>query len=358
MIRPIMSESPDSFPILTLEQMAYAYAEPSGTAEFKSRPEDFVVRETLSFEPDGEGNHACLYIEKTNTNTEWLARQLARFAGVEAREVGYAGLKDRQAVTSQWFTVKLEGVEKPDWDQLQLDGVRIIHKTWHRKKLKRGSIKHNQFIITLRNIQGLSAAEFEQGIEKITQQGVPNYFGPQRFGHNYNNLHRAVRWFKREIKIKKRNEKSMTLSSARSMVFNQMLSERIRQLGWNTIANGEVMMLDGTRSVFAVESIDTELQERYNQVDIHPTAPLWGRGKLQSSADIRVLELQTAEQLSQWCPALENQGLQQERRSVRLMPKNMQVSFNTTDNLSAELRFNLPSGSYATAVLRELININ
>ena len=352
---PEMSELSESFPILTLEQMAYAWAEPLGTAEFKSCPEDFIVRETLSFEPDGEGNHACLYIEKTNTNTEWLARQLARFAGVEAREVGYAGLKDRQAVTSQWFTVKLEGVEKPDWDKLQLDGVRIVHRTWHRKKLKRGAIKHNQFIITLRNIQGVSSKALEQSIEQMTRHGVPNYFGPQRFGHNYNNLHRAARWFNREIKIKKRNEKSMTLSSARSMVFNQMLSERIRQIGWNRLANGEVMMLDGTRSVFTAETIDTELQERYNQADIHPTAPLWGRGKLSSSADIRALEQQTAEQLVQWCPALENQGLQQERRSVRLMPKNMQVSFNATDKLSAELSFNLPPGSYATAVLRELI---
>ena len=352
-----MSESPELFPILTLEQMAYAYAEPSGTAEFKRRPEDFIVRETLSFEPDGEGNHACLYIEKTNTNTEWLARQLARFAGVEVREVGYAGLKDRQAVTAQWFTVKLEGVAKPDWDKLQLDGVRIMHRTWHRKKLKRCSVKHNQFIITLRNIQGLSAAELEQGMDKMAQQGVPNYFGPQRFGHDYNNLYRAARWFKREIKIQKRNDKSMLLSSARSMVFNQMLSERIRQLGWNTIARGEVMMLDGSRSVFAAETIDTELQARYNQADIHPTAPLWGRGKLSSSADIRALEQHTAEQLAQWCPALEQQGLQQQRRSVRLMPKNIQISFNTADKLSAELRFKLPSGSYATAVLRELIKL-
>ncbi len=348
----------EAFPVLTLEQMAYAYSEPSGQAQFKYQPEDFMVRESLSFEPDGEGNHACLYIEKTNTNTEWLARQLARFAGVQAKEVGYAGLKDRRAVTSQWFSIKLEGVEKPDWDQFQLDGIKILHKTWHRKKLKRGAIKHNQFNIKLRNIQGVSTAELEQRIAKIAQQGVANYFGPQRFGHDYNNLYRAARWFNRDIKIKKRNEKSIILSAARSMVFNQVLSERIKRLGWNHLANGEVMMLDGSRSVFAVEQLDSEIQQRYQQADIHPTAPLWGRGRLSSCEDILALEQQSVEQLGQWGPALENQGLQQERRSLRLVPKNIQVSFNSAEYLSAVLSFDLPPGSYATAVLRELIKLN
>ena len=348
----------EQFPIFTLDKMSYAYPEPSGRAVFKQQPEDFVVRETLSFEPDGEGNHACLYIEKTNTNTEWLARQLARFTGVEAREVGYAGLKDRQAVTSQWFTIKLEGVEKPDWDEFQLEGVKILTNTWHRKKLKRGSIKHNQFKITLRNIQESRAEDIEQRFEQIAQHGVPNYFGPQRFGHSYNNLHRAARWFNREIKIKKRNEKSMILSASRSMIFNQLLSQRIEHLGWDVLADGEVMMLDGTRSVFSVEHIDNEILQRFYTLDIHPTTAMWGRGRLSSSADILKLEQQTAEQSGQWCGALENQGLQQERRSVRLLPKNIQTDFNGADQLSATLSFTLPPGSYATAVLRELIEVS
>ncbi len=344
-----------------MDGLAYAYSQAAGRAVFKQSPADFIVQESLSFEPEGEGNQAFLYIEKTNTNTEWLARQLARFAGIELKEVGYAGLKDRQAVSSQWFSVKLEGVAIPDWDEFLLDGVRILKKTWHRKKLKRGAIKNNQFKITLRDIKGISAQELQQRVEQIAQQGVPNYFGRQRFGHDYNNLQRAARWFNRDIKIKKRIEKSMVLSAARSMVFNQMLSERINQLGWNTLSEGEVMMLNGSRSVFAAQTIEPDIQQRFTEGDIHPTMALWGRGRLSSTADVLSLEQNSADKLSHWCQALENQGLQQARRTARLVPGNISITIDKAQHSPlisrAVLCFSLPSGCYATAVLRELVRV-
>ena len=348
----------ENYPIIRVEELAYAYGKPVAKAKFKSRLEDFIVRETLSFEPEGEGNQAYLYIEKKDTNTEWLARQLARFAGIEIRDVGYAGLKDRNGITSQWFSVKLEGVSEPDWDDFQLEGVKILKKTWHRKKLKRGAIKHNQFEVTLRDVSGAGIDELQQRIQQIRKHGVPNYFAQQRFGHDYNNLIKAAKWFNGNLKIKKRNDKSLTLSAARSMVFNQLVSHRINFIGWNQLLNGEIMMLNGSHSIFPVPENTQDIQERFQRGDIHPTTALWGRGQLNSDQQVLTLEKEVGIQLYNWCDGLEKQGLKQERRSLRLFPEDLTLSAHNTGSdpiSSLTISFFLPTGSYATAVLREIV---
>lgn len=363
------SDWPEQYPIFKVEQLPYVYAGdngPQARAKFKSQAADFVVRETLSFEPEGEGTHAYLYIEKTNTNTEWLARQIARFVGVEAREIGYAGLKDRNAVTSQWFSVNLEIIDLPDWNDFQLEGVKILINTLHRKKLKRGAIKHNDFEIILRDVQGATQDELKQRVKQIQLSGVPNYFAQQRFGHDYGNLSRAARWFAGVHKIKKRADKSMALSAARSMIFNQMLSQRIQTVGWNELVDGDMMMLNGTHSVFTAAEIDEEIRQRFEQADIHPTSALWGRGRLTSDKQLLQLEQAVADSLHNWCDALEKQGLKQERRAARLFPENLSLTFaenpdtflDKTQDKPLEnvtLSFALPVGTYATAVLRELV---
>ncbi|MCU7937742.1 MAG: tRNA pseudouridine(13) synthase TruD [gamma proteobacterium symbiont of Bathyaustriella thionipta] len=345
----------EPYPVFKIEDLAYAHDVPEGMAKFKVYAADFIVRETLSFEPEGKGTHAYLYIEKTNTNTEWLARQLARFVGVEAREIGYAGLKDRNAVTSQWFSINLEITDEPDWDEFQLEGVKILKKTLHRKKLKRGAIKHNDFEIVLRDLEQLTREELSSRINKIQSSGVPNYFAQQRFGHDYNNLTRGAKWFDGAIKIKKRADKSMILSAARSMIFNQMLSHRIQQKGWDKLINGDIMMLSGTHSIFPAAEIDDELQARFHQGDIHPTAALWGRGRLSSENDLLTIEQSVADMLVQWCEGLEKQGLKQERRAARLFPENLSIQFTEDSLEKVTLAFSLPTGTYATAVLREII---
>lgn len=343
------------YPVITVEELAYAYGKPEGRAKFKASSADFIVRETLSFKPEGEGTHAYLYIEKTNTNTEWLARQLARFAGIEVRDIGYAGLKDRNAITAQWFSVNLEGINEPDWDDFQLDGVSIIQKTRHRKKLRRGAIKHNEFSITLRDVDDTTLSDIHKRIVRIKTSGVPNYFAQQRFGHNYNNLNRAAEWFRGEKKIKKRAEKSIVLSAARSMVYNQLLSQRIQQVGWNELVEGEIMMLNGTHSIFSPECIDDALRQRFAQGDIHPTAALWGRGRLGSEKQLLSLEEKAAEILSDWCQGLELQGLKQERRAARILPENLLIDSEDCSSTCPGLTFFLPAGCYATSVLRELV---
>ena len=348
----------ENYPIIKVEDLAYVHTDqhaPYACAKFKTNAADFIVRESLSFEPEGEGTHAYLYIEKTNTNTEWLARQLARFVGVEAREIGYAGLKDRNAVTSQWFSINLEIIDEPDWDEFQLEGIKILTRTLHRKKLKRGAIKQNEFEIVLRNIEQTTKDDLTEAISKIQSSGVPNYFTQQRFGHDYNNLTRAAQWFSGTRKIKKRADKSMVLSAARSMVFNQMLSQRIQRSGWDELLDGDIMMLSGTHSIFPAAEINDDLKQRFHQGDIHPTAALWGRGRLTCENELLKLEQEVADSLVQWCDGLEKQGLKQERRAARLFPENLSIQFADDSLEKVTLKFSLPTGSYATAVLREII---
>lgn len=351
------------YPVIKVEDLSYVYGKPQGSAKFKVNSCDFIVRETLSFEPQGEGTHAFLYIEKTDTNTDWLVRQLARFVGTEAKNIGYAGLKDRNAVTYQWLSVNLEGIDEPDWDEFNVSGCNIVNKTYHRKKLKRGSIKYNQFQIILRDIEQQYLPDIEHRIRQIQSSGVPNYFAQQRFGHGYNNLSRAIGWFRDDKKIKKRAERGIILSAARSMVFNQMLSQRIKQINWNELIEGDIMMLQGTHSVFVPDIIDHSLLERFSQGDIHPTAALWGRGRLSSTKQLLNMEQEVSESLSAWCQGLENQGLKQERRAARLFPSGLSMQVGGDPSHDGEeperqivtLSFSLPSGSYATSLLREIV---
>ncbi len=319
-------------------------------ADIRLQDAHFRVDEQLPFEPSGEGGHAMLLIEKTGSNTDWLAKQLAAFAGVEDVAVGYAGLKDRHAVTSQWFTVKTEGHEEPDWSQFSADDCQIKTLTRHNKKLKRGVLSGNQFSLVLTGIEGDSAV-WERNLQRIKTQGVPNYFAEQRFGHRFANLERAQQWFETGRKPKKRQQKSMILSAARSWLFNQVLSYRISQHNWQTGVSGDVMQLAGTGSIFLAEEIDEKIAERLKTFDIDITGPMWGRGRAANQADSLALENVALAEWQKWQQGLEQAGLKQERRPLRVLPQNMSWQFNA-GNLS--LSFFLPAGSYATAVLREL----
>ena len=322
------------------------------SAEIRTKPDYFHVQEQLPFEPDGSGGHVWLKIQKKGINTDWLANELAKFAGVKPVAVGYAGLKDRHAITSQWFSINLEGFDEPDWSEFATDDIQILEQTRHGKKLKRGVLAGNHFKLILSNIEGDSAL-WEENLKRVQQLGMPNYFGEQRFGHRMGNLDKVDYWFSTGKAPKKRIQKGLYLSAARSWLFNLVLAERIKNNSWDQALVGDFMLLSGTKaSLFLVENVDETLMSRLATMDIHPTGVMWGRGQAQNTDESLALEQQVLSPWLAWREGLEKQGLSQERRALRVFPRDFSWQF--LDNARIEIQFSLPAGSYATMVLREI----
>lgn len=329
-----------------------ANPDPPAAGRLRSRPEDFQVTETLGFEPSGEGEHAFLCVEKRGLNTDWLARQLARFAGVKPVAVGYSGLKDRDAVTRQYFTVQLPGRESPDWGSLDVEGARVLEATRHHRKLQRGALRGNRFRLTVRELSGDPSA-LDERLAGIARRGVPNYFGPQRFGRGGDNLRQAERLFQGKAGRLPRSKRGMYLSAARSHLFNAVLGRRVADGNWNRGLDGEIYALEGSRAQFGPEPPSAELDRRLEEMDIHPTGPLWGRGALAASGESRALEMAVLEPFPVFREGLEAFGLKQERRALRLRVGELELARHEE---SVTISFTLPPGAYATVVLRELVN--
>ncbi|WP_252180072.1 tRNA pseudouridine(13) synthase TruD [Endozoicomonas sp. 4G] len=329
---------------------AYAWGGPLGQCTFKRLPEDFIVEEELPFVPEGEGEHAYINVQKTGENTDWVAGQIARFAGVKRSAVSYAGRKDRQGITRQWFSVWLPGQEAPEWSGLSSESLNIIAATRHGKKLKTGALKGNRFIITLRSVS-VSQALLEERLKLIASQGVPNYFGEQRFGHEGINVDRALLMFAGRFKAH-RNKRSMYLSAARSWLFNQVLSERVCQKNWTRYLEGDVPGFQDSGSLI-LRDHDQNLMSRIASGEVSLTAPLWGRGELLCQSDCRKMEEEVSARNLSLCEGLEQAGLKQERRAIRLVPAAMDWKWLSDD--CVRLEFSLPKGCFATAVLREAL---
>jgi tRNA pseudouridine13 synthase len=329
-----------------------AHGTPVLSARIRLAPEDFRVDEIDGFEPDGSGEHLLLTIEKRGMNTAFAAKLIAQWAGIGEVGVGYAGLKDRHAVTVQRFSVHLPRRAAPDTAALEAhEGLRVLGATWHSRKLPRGALAGNRFVLRLREADGDRDAVGAR-LHAIATRGVPNYFGEQRFGREGDNVANALAMFAgRRVA---RAQRTHLLSAARSQLFNRVLGARVEAGTWDAAMDGEVWMLDGSRSVFGPQPFDEVLAARLAAFDIHPTAPLWGRGELRSNGDALALELGAladAESLTLRA-GLEVAGLKQERRATRLQPRHMAWDWPEPGTL--ELRFELPPGAYATAVLAEL----
>ena len=329
--------------------LPYAHGGPPLQARLRSTPEDFQVDELQEIQPDGVGDHSWLLVRKRGANTDWVGKELARFAGVAPVDVGYAGLKDRDAVTTQVFTLHLPGKPDPDWSAFPHEDVKVIEQHRHKRKLKRGALKGNRFRLVLREVQGDHDAT-ECCLQAISTQGVPNYFGEQRFGLGGANVERAQAMF--AGKRVDRQVRSMLLSAARSHLFNAVLAERVRQHNWNRALPGEIWSLSGSRSWFGPEPITDVLEARLASADIHPSGPLWGRGALPSADAALALEQEAMQAFDSLKAGLEREGLEQDRRALRLVPRQVRWQWLEQDTLQVE--FELPPGSYATVVLREL----
>jgi len=328
---------------------------PLATGVLRSSPEDFRVEELLGFEASGDGPHALLQVRKRGANTEWVARELARAAGCKPFEVGFAGLKDRNAVTTQAFTVPRGKRAAAEFVGLGGEGYEVVAAAAHQRKLPRGALEGNRFEITVRNLAGDQEAVTER-LREIGSGGVPNYFGPQRFGREAGNLEQVIDAAQRLAQSRqgggRRPDQGFMLSAARSVVFNAIVDARVEQGTWNRLLPGDVANLDGRGSVFAVETPDAELQARCAALEIHPTAPLPGAGESLARGEVRVLEEATAALFPEALAVIGAERMSAERRPARLRVRDLEFEFEGDD---LRLRFALSAGSFATTVLRELI---
>lgn len=338
-----------------LPAWAHVLGAPAATGVIRAREEDFCVWEQALIQPSGEGHHLWLDIEKRGANTDWVAGQLARAAGVPRRDVGYAGMKDRHGVTTQWFSVGLQEAGNSDWQSWEIADVRVLNAVRHGRKLKRGALRGNRFRLTVCDVDD-PAEDLENRLEQIRDQGVPNYFGSQRFGHGGRNVAQAAQWLQRGGRIP-RNRRSIYLSAARSFLFNEVVSERVRQGSWNRLLDGDLALLDGSRSVFPCTLPDETLEQRCRAFDIHPTGPLPGRCGKRAALPSGVAEgVEQSILLAHQglVSGLERAGVDAARRSLRLKPEALSWS-REEDRLVLE--FSLPAGAYATSVMRELLQV-
>lgn len=335
----------------SFDQLAFAYTQPLLSGRLKAQNSDFCVDELMPVQLSAEGEHLWLKIEKNGSNTDWVAQQLAKYAGLKSMAVSYAGMKDRHAVTTQWFSLHLPGMDDPDFSQLESDEFRILEQQRHDRKLKRGALSGNRFRLRITELQG-DAAELESRLQQIKQGGVPNYYGEQRFGRDMGNLGKAEKMFRGELKKLKKPQRGLYLSAARSWIFNQLLSTRIEQASWLSPLPGDVFMLNGKSACFA-EELSDEISQRLQAGEIHITGCLWGEGESMASGEVAELENNIAEQYKLLADGLEAARLKQERRALRLMPENMSWELQG-DTLS--ISFDLPAGAFATMVLRECVN--
>ncbi len=336
-----------------LNPLPYAHGQPLLSGRLRTTPDDFHVREELNFSLDGTGEHAWLWVRKRGANTEWVAKRLADRAHVAPSAVSYAGLKDRHAVTEQWFSIHLPGRTEPDWATDADPDFTVLNAVRHSRKLRRGALSGNTFRIVIRDLTG-DPSELANRLNLVATDGVPHYFGEQRFGREAGNLERATAMLSGREKVRDRHRRGLYLSAARSELFNAVLARRVCDHTWNQALPGEVLMLAGSHSIFATTEVDDVLRQRITTHDVHPTGPLWGAGELRSGGTVRELEESVAATLPIFRDGLATiAGLAQERRALRLMVRDTMLEF--PDPHTAIISFRLPAGAYATTVVRELV---
>ena len=332
----------------TALQAPRAHGAPLARGTLRAEPEDFVVEENLGFGPSGTGQHVLLKIRKRNANTQWVVRKLAKICGCHPRDIGYAGLKDRRAIAIQWFTVPQSRLTLDVWRTMREPDFEVLEAEAHSRKLPRGALAGNRFMVRIRNIE-VADAELAARVAEIGRRGVPNYFGPQRFGRDGANLARIADG----LGALRHQERGFVLSAARSLVFNAVLTERVRDGSWDRLEAGDIANLDGRGSIFPVDTLDQTLSERCEQLDLHPTGPLWGRGTPATRLRVSELEMRIAAEFPQPCALTAEAAMEQERRALRLAVRDLSWEREAAAIL---IHFRLMRGSFATMVVREIVD--
>jgi len=368
-------------------QLLYGHKKPVLTGQLKAKPEDFLVEELTNEALSGDGEHLWCWVEKRSENTDWVAGVLAKWASTSKKNVGFAGQKDRHAVTRQWFSIQLPGKADPDPSLLSDESVTILKMQRHNKKLQRGGLLGNRFEITLRHVKfmkdslGLRDTALINAIQENLKErfdlietfGVPNYFGEQRFGKQGNNLRQGEKLLtgsrladsrKRSKRQKggRKNQDSLYVSAIRSWMFNELLSQRIKAQNWNTVIEGDVL-LDSKSQLSIVDDREVlkGLQKDGDTPSCYVTGGLFGDGPLMSTKQAYEFENNVMQTYQAWCNGLANNRIKPDRRSLVLMPEGLSWELandeNGGDDFTLKVTFSLKAGSFATMVLRELVSV-
>lgn len=354
-------------PIQALDTLAFLGAAPVGRARIKQKFDDFRVDEELGFDFTGNGEHVCVQLRKTDVSTPDTARRLSELTGVPLSAIGYAGMKDRRAVCSQWFSVQLPIEQESRLAALEGEPFTVLATQRNSRKLKVGSHRRNHFCLRLRECEGDKDA-FEARLRKIRQLGVPNYFGQQRFGRDLANLTQVTALMQQVVAgapdthlrpAGRDFKRGMLYSAARSYLFNLVLSSRVQADTWCRYVDGDVLNLEGTDRCFRVrdgEVWDDALEQRLRQFDIHITGPLAGtidpKDRYLSRAEAADIEDAVLRQYPTLVEGLARCGLVAARRPLRMQA--LDLTWEWEEDAVLQLRFSLSKGCYATSLLREL----
>ena len=334
-----------------LSSLAYLNGKPTATGKIKAQPEHFQVNEILGYEFTGCGEHLLVHIRKTGENTSFVANELAKACGVKSKDVSWAGLKDRHAITEQWLSVHLPKGGTPDFSAFlaQYPSIEILATTRHNKKLRPGELAGNHFSVTLSEVSDVE--DVVQRLQVISQWGVPNYFGSQRFGNQGNNLDEARRWGRDNVRTRNQNKRSMMLSAARSWIFNRIVSGRIDNGLFNQVLEGDLLQVDAGLELVSKATFE-QGQCAVTNREAQITAAMAGDNALPTQAQALDLEQPYLDAEPDLMALIRGNRMRHERRPIAL--KAQDLSWRV-EGQNVTLDFSLDSGCFATAIVRELI---
>jgi tRNA pseudouridine13 synthase len=321
-------------------------------AEFRSTPEDFEVEEVPAYLPSGSGEHIFAFIEKRELTTKDAVRALCESVGADPKAAGWAGLKDRHAITRQW--VSIWGTTPDALTKAEIEGVQVLEAAPHSHKLRTGHLQANQFRLRLRQVEASRIDDLRRVLAEIETRGLPNYYGEQRFGREGDNAERALRWVLGEARAPRGGfQRKLQMSALQSQLFNRCVAERVQTSTLGQVFAGDVMKKHDSGGLFIATDLE-DAQVRADAWEISATGPMfgakmrWPEGEARAREEALLQEVGvTLEHLGKWKRIAPGT-----RRFVRVpVPKTgVSVSGNTVN-----LEFTLPAGSYATILVREIL---
>ena len=337
-------------------------------ARFKASIEDFVVEELPAYDPSGEGEHLYVTFVKRGRTTPDAVREIARALGVDDRGAGFAGMKDKLATTTQTASFPFplaRGDAESALAEARLEGIEITSVKRHGNKLKPGHLRGNRFRIVLRDLEAGAAATIGERLARLGETGVPNAFGPQRFGRDGDNPERALAWLAgKERGPRDRRDQRFVFSSLQSLLFNEVLAQRVTNETWSDIVLGDLAK-KREGALFAVGEADLEdARRRAKTCEVSATGPMFGASMRWPEGDVLVLERSVLDR-----SGIDDAGLERAknhgegtRRSLR-----MEIGEVTSERIESApagetletletlaVSFVLPKGGYATTVLGQV----